>query len=323
MRRLTSYAIVLTMMLALLTAVPAFAVEAVDLTPSNNSVVDATAAYAKELPVIDGKIDAVWDITETLDTYNHFADQEPEGFEMATGYVKILWTEDALYFLSVVKDPTLTGIGEDSYTNMVNLWIAEVPTDDETYAAEGNYFLLLNSSGNWYTEYNNNGNAAMAAAEKAVQTYDDWYVQEIKMPIMTSGLQYSEGHVIGFEVSVDDDWDGDNVRDCYSNWNDAVPYWSDPSAMFGVRLQQTAEYPYRADRYGDEDQPVESTKPDTEDAPAETKEPQTGEDSTVTIGAITEEEPSLNMTVMIAMGAAIVVALLVVVIVVAIKRKKN
>ena len=89
---------------------------------------DSTAAQAVKAPVIDGEIDKIWDTTPQLDGV--VCDMGPDwtmedllDMDMATGYTKVLWAEDALYFLAVVYDKTMES-DASSTTNGINFCVS-------------------------------------------------------------------------------------------------------------------------------------------------------------------------------------------------------
>ena len=228
MRFKTMLLLVLTVLLA---AGTAMAAEAAD---------DVTAMKAAKPPVIDGSIDEVWDTTEAMSAlvYDNmeweFADLTD--MDIATGYTKVLWQEDTLYLLAVVTDKTMDSDAK-SVTNGINFWVSETDSGKESFnEADGDWHIFCNADGgtNYYTGNKNVYGQAEMAAERTA----DGYIVEVAVPVMTSGFEYAAGNKIGYNISVDDDQDGDNNRDTFTSWQtyDGRPYWEKTSALNEVTL---------------------------------------------------------------------------------------
>lgn len=195
------------------------------------------AAYAEEAPVIDGVIDDIWAGTDAF--YSDFGYMEDMG--QGYGYAKILWSEDKLYMLAVIEDATLEGIGEDSTANGANFWVSETASTETGFgnvAGDWHYFANQDGNTNYYT-----GNDMSEIVICATTKEDGYYIVEIEIPVQTEGLTYTEGSMIGFNLSVDDDLDGDNGRDAFCTWIDhnENAYWSDPSCLGKVELVNSIE----------------------------------------------------------------------------------
>ncbi|MCR5683038.1 MAG: hypothetical protein K6G29_11375, partial [Clostridiales bacterium] len=201
---------------------------------------DAYAAYASKIPVIDGSIDDVWDTTEAMyaliyeNTEWELADLID--IDVASGYTKVLWTEDTLYLLSVITDKTMDSDAK-STTNGINFWVSETNSGKESFnEADGDWHIFCNADGgtNYYTGNKNVYGQAEMAAERTA----DGYIVEVAVPVMTSGFEYAAGMKIGYNISVDDDHDADNNRDTFTSWQtyDGRPYWEKTVALNEVGL---------------------------------------------------------------------------------------
>lgn len=62
------------------------------------------------------------------------------------------------------------------------------------------------------------------------------YIVEVKVVIQTEGYTYAAGSTIGFGISIDDDADGDNVRDSYCTTENGGAYWTTPSVLTALTL---------------------------------------------------------------------------------------
>ena len=171
---------------------------------------DYTAPFASSAPKIDGQIDDIWASAEEIVPAEVHDDDS-----MCTGYVKILWGQDALYFLEVAKDATLPTANESS-ANSFDLWISEKNTQTAGYDSDpGDYHICVNSNG-VKCPYTGNQDIYDGVFEFAVANTSDGYAVEIRMPYVSATP--AEGHIIGFNVSLNDDFDDDDGRDSYSTW---------------------------------------------------------------------------------------------------------
>jgi len=196
---------------------------------------DSIANYAGIKPVIDGKIDAIWDATAAQES-TYPGDRDGEGI---SGYTKILWDEDCIYYLGVVNDPTTLMEANPSGTDSIDFWVSETFSDEMGYPLPGDYQISLspyNTVGGYYI-----GNEAAPTSIKehaAVINGDGTYVLEIAMPWMDPDFTPAAGSVIGYNASFNNDIDGDAARDSWTSWVEwnGMPYWSDSMWLGQVEL---------------------------------------------------------------------------------------
>ena len=196
------------------------------------AIIFGNAEYATALPVIDGEMDDIWYATTGYRTVGNWGSDR-----VATAVVRVLWTEDALYCLAEVEDRTL-GNTKNNFANCVNFWVSEKNTTDTTvvYGQEpGNWFFSINHHGNISTN-NSNGVTSAVPDEYAVTIYELGYIVEFKMNIKATDLSYSEGYLLGMNVSCDDDVNDDGKRDVYNNLYNYGSYWSNPGQLPDIRL---------------------------------------------------------------------------------------
>ncbi len=193
------------------------------------------AVYATAAPEIDGVIDDMWAAAPEQWTYMEYT----EDIGQAYGYTKIMWDESNLYFLGVVYDYTLDVSTEITPANGVNFWVSETNCPDSaTFAQPGDWHIYANPFGNsgYYIGNVAAQEKAVIAATRYLDAEEPYYIVELKMPLLTPDLKLAEGAFIGYDVSVDDDADGDNVRDCFCSWSFLGYYWSDTAALANVQL---------------------------------------------------------------------------------------
>lgn len=194
------------------------------------SAADCTAQYAAVKPVIDGDIDLVWDTTAEIDSA-FLGDDDGEGI---SGYGKVLWDEDCVYFLAVVTDPTASTKSVTENKDSVDIWFSEANTQDaDGYNGDGDYCLTINRAGadaaNYYI-----GNVKVydnaTCAAKATAT---GYVVEAAVKYLTAGLNVTTGHISGFNMSFNNDLDDDGARDSWVSIQsyDNRPYWGNTSVL--------------------------------------------------------------------------------------------
>ena len=187
------------------------------------------ATYTDTTPIIDGKTDDVWQFAQAYSSLKNCVDGQ------AYAAFKIMWDENHLYFYAKVYDETISGCGEDSVTNGINFWVSETNSNLDTFMnlpGDWHVFCNQNANTNYYT-----GNVLITEQSlRATEIYDGYYIVECAVPIQTEGLTYQNGHIIGFDVSVDDDINGDNVREYYCFWEYLGKYWEETSALANVQL---------------------------------------------------------------------------------------
>lgn len=196
---------------------------------------DSTAEYANVKPVLDGEIDAAWDVTPAQES-EYLGDMDGEGI---SGYTKLLWDEEYLYFLAVVQDETMLQAAAPSTTDSIDLWVSETySADPDGFPEPGDYIVSIspyNTLGGYYI----GSEAAQSKVEFAAKMVDDKsYVVEVKMPWLTEGFEAKAGVEIGYNVSFNNDLDGDGARDSWVSWQDynGRPYWANTGSLNTVAL---------------------------------------------------------------------------------------
>jgi len=201
---------------------------------------DGYASYATKRPTVDGSIDDIWSTTESMYAFMYENDQwalsDLQDIDVATGYTKVLWTEDTLYLLAVIDDVTMDSDAK-STTNGINFWVSETFSGNTDFnSAPGDWHIFCNADGG--TNYYTGNKDVYNQAEMAAARTDTGYIVEVAVPVLTEGFEYSADHKIGYNISVDDDADADNNRDTFTSWQayDGRPYWENPSTLNEVAL---------------------------------------------------------------------------------------
>ncbi len=194
------------------------------------------APYATTVPVIDGDADEVWANVPELVTLGEFTEDIGQGFAK----VKVMWTEDALYFYATVIDWTIQ-TAETNQAECFGIWGSETNSDLASYALDTDW-ALFQSPGGTLRWYNPGGNLVdpVEGLECAYKVFEDaeepYYTVEVKIPVLDAANPFAADRVIGLEFTVDDDADGDGSRDVFCNWLALGAYWSETAALGNVKL---------------------------------------------------------------------------------------
>lgn len=164
-------------------------------------------------PVIDGEWDDIWDAAE-----EGFTDVWVEGDSGAQATFRVMWDEGHLYVIAHVKDQLLSKASGNAWEqDSLEIFV------DQNFGQTASYEP---DDGQWRVNFDNeqsyNGVASADNFETAARVMDDGYVIEAKLILDPAYIK--EGAVIGFDVQVNNDEDGDGIRD-------SVAIWSDPTGQ--------------------------------------------------------------------------------------------
>lgn len=185
-------------------------------------------------PTIDGVMDSAWDSCPSFDI---FKSSSP-----ITAVGRLMWDTDNLYVLVDVSDDTpyalspepelgaVSGIGVKN--DSVDIWINWNDMDSVTYYSYAATHFLIdrnNAIGTSFPEWSD-----VTSVTHAVVADDDHYVVEAAIPL-SSVVDLDDWPQFGFNISVNDDADGDDVRDSYITWlTSGASYWSSPAGLLPV-----------------------------------------------------------------------------------------
>lgn len=181
----------------------------------------------KGTPIIDGEVDDIWADANEIST-----DVITAGTKPAKATVKTLWDENYLYVLAYVEDNNLSDAAENPWEqDSIEFFIDE----NNGRTAEYEY-----DDAQYRVNYNNvQSYGANCLADKFVTVTKfvyggetvTGYLVEAAVPFKTPK---SAGHIMGFDVQVNDDSDANGVRDGMSNWNDATGVGYKNTEAFGL-----------------------------------------------------------------------------------------
>ena len=195
-------------------------------------------------PVIDGKIDDVWNTTDKIPVI-WAGDESPTRYNAADkplkdSYARVMWDENNLYFLvyaATDKTPSNPADAPSSVvrfmTEQVTLFVSETADDlGQYYENSGNWQLLVNP----YERNSKPSTGALTpnktniktATASCVRNASD-YLCEISIPWSEKG-NHKAGDWLGFNFGINDDMDENGCREYYVSW--ANPsyqrYWEAP-----------------------------------------------------------------------------------------------
>lgn len=195
-------------------------------------------------PVIDGKIDAVWDTTDKIPVI-WAGDESPTRYNAAdkplkNSYARVMWDENNLYFLvyaATDKTPSNPADAPSSVvrfmTEQVTLFVSETADDlGKYYENSGNWQLLVNpyerNSKPSTGALTNDKTHIKTATASCVRNASD-YICEVSIPWSEKG-NHKAGDWLGFNFGINDDMDENGCREYYVSW--ANPsyqrYWEVP-----------------------------------------------------------------------------------------------
>ncbi len=180
------------------------------------------ATATKGTPTIDGIIDDVWANAPsvTLDTYTLG--------NGATGTAKMLWDENNIYVLAEVKDPVLSNASSNAYEqDTFEVFFDENNHKSSSYESDDIQARVSYTGDKTVTD----GLSTDAFTSSAAITADG-YLVEFALPFTIA--PFAANQIVGFDVQINDDGDGDGKRTSIANWNDLTGMgYTDPSG-FGV-----------------------------------------------------------------------------------------
>lgn len=181
------------------------------------------AKAVKGTPVIDGSIDAVWANAKSIVT-----DRWVNGTSGSKAKVRTLWDGRRLYVLAEVTDSLLSKKSANAWEqDSVEIFI------DQNNAASSSYD---SDDGQYRINFDNEqsvspvslGENLISAAKRTANGY------VVEASIAWIGKAPKAGDLIGFDVQINNDEDGDGDRDSVSVWNDRSGQSYQNTFGFGV-----------------------------------------------------------------------------------------
>lgn len=175
-------------------------------------------------PEVDGEPDAIWSTAASYHTNvwvgEHSADSAAAEF-------RTLWDDENLYIYAKVIDNLLSDAGAQPHEqDSVEIFVDQNNQKTSTFESDdGQYRINFNNitSDNGHAKSNENYTSATKRIEGGYT---------VEAAIALDRIQPEIGTIIGFDFQVNDDRDGDGLRD-------SVATWSDPT---GMSWQNTSRY---------------------------------------------------------------------------------
>jgi endo-1,4-beta-xylanase len=160
-------------------------------------------------PVVDGIIDSEWNSVKENTTGVWVS-----GTSGSTANFKTLRDDNNLYLLAVVKDELLSKASSNAYEqDSVEIFIDEDNAKNSYYEAD-DYQIRIN----YANEVTYDHGVKIEGLTSATAIIDGGYIVEVAIPL--TSVKPEEGRIIGFDLQVNNDQDGDGVRDSVSMWCD-------------------------------------------------------------------------------------------------------
>lgn len=163
--------------------------------------------YAKEKPIVDGKVDEIWNSTEPL--YATYGQVEGRAY----GYAKVLWSEDLIYLMASISDTTLSLEQMGSLGEGVMFMVS----GNAEASCTPTWYCHANPAGRIMTDYVEQD--LFGEAQCVIDVGDDNYIIEVALPLK-EGKKYSVEECIGFNFFVLDDINADYSRDNICSWKE-------------------------------------------------------------------------------------------------------
>ncbi|WP_139083906.1 endo-1,4-beta-xylanase [Paenibacillus sp. HGF5] len=172
-------------------------------------------------PKVDGELDGIWKGAAELAT-----DVWVEGNSGATATFRTLWDENHLYVYAMVSDSLLSDASPNVWEqDSVEIFVDQNNGKTDAYQEDdGQYRMSFNNLRSF------GGYAGEDNFTSAAKVIDGGYV--VEAAIRLDKIKPEKGTVIGFDLQVNNDEDGQGTRD-------SVAIWSDPS---GQSYQNTSRF---------------------------------------------------------------------------------
>ena len=190
----------------------------------------AEAVKTEETITIDGEIEDAWENANTIDVDNYSLGSG------ATGVSRMLWDENYIYILTEVTDSYLTNASANAYEqDTVEVFFDENNNKSSSYESDDIQVRVSYTGDKTVTD-----GLSTDAFESAASITDTGYIVEIAIPYTITN--FTADQIVGFDVQVNDDADGDGSRDSIANWNDLSGMgYTDPSGFGVLKLVEDDE----------------------------------------------------------------------------------
>ncbi len=195
----------------------------------------------KGTPIIDAQAEGLWDAAEQIHT-----DVWVFNTQGATAKVKTLWDQNHLYVYAVVSDTLLSDASANPWEeDSIEVFVDQNNAKTTTYEADdGQYRVNFNGVQSF-------GGAASAATLVSARRIISGTADEARLGgtyVVELGITLTHaipqpGGLIGFDFQVNDDANGDGVRDSVVVWNDPTgDSWRNTSRLGVLQFVERPVY---------------------------------------------------------------------------------
>jgi endo-1,4-beta-xylanase len=174
-------------------------------------------------PVIDGVEDAVWATANEISTGVWVV-----GSSGSTAKVKTLWNGQYLYVYAVVTDKKLSKASANTWEqDSIEVFLDQDNAKTSAYEADDAQYRV-----NFDNEQSFNGGAKAELIRSVTRIVPGGYV--VELAIKLDAVAPAAGVRIGFDFQVNNDEDGDGVRDSVAIWHDPTGQSYQNTSKIGV-----------------------------------------------------------------------------------------
>ena len=173
--------------------------------------------------MVDGEVENEWKYATSIDVNKYSM-----GADAAHGVAKMAWDTDNIYVLVEVTDPVLSKASANAYEqDTIEIFFDENNGKTTSYEAD-DIQIRVNFDNEVTVTDGKSGDIYTTAAKKTATGY----VVEVAIPHTIS--KFEAGQVVGFDVQINDDGDGEGKRTGIANWSDLSGQGYINTSGFGV-----------------------------------------------------------------------------------------
>ncbi|MHC1696240.1 MAG: sugar-binding protein [Eubacteriales bacterium] len=196
------------------------------------SASDKTTTAFKGTPVVDGKIDEIWEHCDKIQAANFKAGDLASDPGVCKLYARTLWDDKSLYVLFEVVDPVISVASATTWQqDSVEFYVDE--DNSKSGAFDTNDIQIRVNAENFFE-------VDPSRITSVVGKSSDGYIIEVKYNFIE--VMPKAGASIGFDIQVNDDMDGSGSRATCLGWSDDTDKASSDTTVWG-NLVYSADAP--------------------------------------------------------------------------------
>ena len=190
---------------------------------TNQPVYTTAYSWMYDKIVVDGEVENEWKYATSIDVNKYSM-----GADAAHGVAKMAWDTDNIYVLVEVTDPVLSKASANAYEqDTIEIFFDENNGKTTSYEAD-DIQIRVNFDNEVTVTDGKSGDIYTTAAKKTATGY----VVEVAIPHTIS--KFEAGQVVGFDVQINDDGNGEGKRTGIANWSDLSGQGYINTSGFGV-----------------------------------------------------------------------------------------